>query len=504
MSWLTSQRPIISRSTSVLLTGAALSLLGLAGCETTGDPTVDLPNSSSTSSKFIEVSVSAATVLTGPTQTLKSNRFLVGRLRDQVTGLTEAQGVLNLRPSTLLDSLPGRLTHPRLESVVLLAPFEQIYGTATVPLRYDVLPLAQKLDERVVYGADSKPVVGPDALGTGLSAPLNATYQLTQTATDGSGATITTTAPDLVVRQALLSPSQPNPQLSAVFEKLKARTFAQADLDAVLPGIVIAPSAGYEGSIVAFGRGAVGAQLKFRFSYDSVTQTSPDTIRVPRVRTYSLFFGPSRGASGAGAAEDPRYYTQLTNDRTGSALASLTNQSDAIPAAALGGHSYMQAGIGLGTRITFNDLDKLNTLRNTPGIAINQAELRVPVQPYTTGLFPNPTGFYALEVGIDNKVLLRTTNQITTERVVPSESNISQMLLNPVSSNPYYSFSMTRYLQEYLTPKGLGVDETGAPLPLPAALVLTPTLRSTTSLSLDRAVLDANNIILRVYYSQLR
>lgn len=504
MSWPTSQRRNFSRSAAVLLAITALSLVGLAGCQTTGDPTVDLPGSAATSSKYVEVSVSAATVLTDPALTLKTNRYLVGRLRDQVTGLTEARGVLNLRPSTLTDSLPGKLKNAVLESVVLIAPFEQVYGTGTAPLRYDVLTLAQKLDEQVVYAAIDSPTLGKQALATGLSAPLNATRQVTQTASDGSGTVITTTVPDMVVRQTLLSLGQNNPLLTTVFQTLNATVFSQADLDAALPGLVLAPSAGYEGSLVAFGRGTVGTQLKFRFSYDSV-QTAPLPIAKGR-RSYSLFFGPGRNAasSGPGAPEDPRYYTQLTNDRTGSALADLTSQSHDVPAAALGGRTYLQEGIGLGTRITFNDLSQIEKLRNTPGVAINQAELRVPVQPYTTGLFPNPAGFYALEVGADNKVLLRTSNQITSERILPTESTYGQMLINPNTSSPYYSFLLTRYLQAYLTPKGLGVDEAGNPLPLPAALVLTPTLRSTTSLTLNRAVLDANAIVLRVYYSQLR
>ena len=531
-SWLTSRRLLLPLLKPA---GALLVLLGLAACETTGDLTVDLPGRKATGSKFLDIAVSASTVLLDPNLTLKSDRFLVGRLRDQVTGLTEAQAVLNLRVSTSLDSLPGRLTGPgrrapELESVTLLLPFEQVYGTATAPLRFDVLALRQPLDDRQTYTAASKPDVAPAAIATGLSAPLNATRLLMQRATDGTGTLITTTAPDLVVSQVLQAAGQPvKPLYASIFDKLKGSTFARADLDAVLPGIVLAPSAGYEGSIVGFGRGRVGAQLRFSFSYDSV-QTDKEPVR--RRRTFSLFFGPSRngaGTAGGGATaltSDPRYYSYLISNRAGSPLAALNTTADAVPAAALDGRTYLQDGIGLGTRIAFQDLKPLQELRNTPGVAINRAELLVPVQPFTSGVFPYPASFYLLEVDAANKVLVRpgTANQGATERVVQQDGANPQgsgagavaALTNTGSPNPTYSLLMTTYLQAYLLPNGLGPR----PDDLPTALVLTPTLRQvpvvvqnnggsriievTPPLTLNRAVLDANNIKLRVYYSQLR
>lgn len=507
-----------------MLAGVLFGLSGLSACETTGDLTVDLPDTKPTSSTFLELPVSGATVLLNPALTLKTDHFLVGRLRDQTTGTTEARGVLNLQLDALRpDSLPSKQPNATLESVVLLAPFEQVYGTATTPARLDVLPLAQKLDERVVYTASSAPSVGAQPLATNVSVPLNATRQVTQTA-EGTGATVTTTVADPVFRQVLQTTGgSANPLFASIFQKLNAPSLAQADLDALLPGLVLAPSAGYEGSIIGFGRGSVGAQLRFNFTYDSV-QTAPlPTVR--KRRSYGLVFGPGRGGSGAGTAQDPRYYTYLANDRGGSPLAALTGQSAVVPAAALDGRSYLQEGIGLGTRIVFSDLAKLEALRNTPGVAINRAELQVPVLPFTSGVFPYPATFYALEVDGQNQVLTRTVDQVVTERIVQRDGYNQQRndyeaaatLVNASSTAPYYSFVMTSYLQAYLTASGLGTDATtGASLPLPAALILTPTLRGTTvaastglgkvtpSLTLNRAVLDANNIRLRVYYSQLR
>ncbi len=504
--------------------GALLALLGLASCETTGDPTVDLPGTAATSSRFLDISVSASTVLLTPNLTLKSDRFLVGRLRLGQARHLVAQAVLNLRPSTSLDSLPGRLAGPgraapALESVVLLAPFEQVYGSASTPLRFDVLPLSKRLDERQTYtAATPPPEVGSPALATGLSAPLNATRQVRDTTTDRTPVSLT--VPDLVASQVLQAAGQPiKPLYASIFDKLNSSSFTQADLDALLPGIVLAPSAGYEGAIVAFGRGRIGAQLRFTFSYDSVRKAPEAPVR--RRRSFSLFFGPGRNGAGAAAGSDPRYYSYLVTNRAGSALAALTSGAAAVPAAALDGRTYLQDGIGLGTRIAFQDLTQLQELRNRPGVAINRAELLVPVLPFTSGVFPYPPSFYLLEVDAANNVLVRsgTASQVPTERVVQRDGANPQgsgagavaSLTNLGSTNPTYSLVMTSYLQAYLLPKGLGPGE------LPAALVLTPTLRQipvidsegrinqlTPSLTLNRAVLDANNIKLRVYYSQLR
>jgi hypothetical protein len=502
MSWLTSR----NRSFGVLTVLVGAALLGLAGCETTGDLTVDLPGIETAPPTYLDLPVSTSTVLLNPALTLKSDHYLVGRLRDEVTGVTEARGVLNLRPSARLDSLPGRLLNSKLESVVLLAPFEQVYGTASAPLRFDIFPLTQRLDERVIYTAASKPLVGTNPIATGLSASLNATRQVDQTAADKSGTVITIASPDQVVAQVLQKDkTTPNELFTRIFNKLNSVTFAQADLDGVLAGIVLAPSAGYEGSIVSFGRGRVAAQLKFSFTYDSV-QTAP-LPNVSRRRSYSLFFGPGPTSTGSAAAEDARFYTQLTNDNSNSLLAALTDKSKALSAAALSDRSYLQAGLGLGTRIAFTDLTQLQTLRNIPGVAINRAELRVPVQPYTSGVFPYPTTFYALEVDAGNNILTRTVNGVSTERIVQRDganqqgtgNDASAAFLNSGSTGPYYTYLMTDYLQAYLTTNALGTD-----VPLPAALVLSPTLRSTPSLTLNRAVIDATNIRLRVYYSQLR
>jgi hypothetical protein len=204
---------------------------------------------------------------------------------------------------------------------------------------------------------------------------------------------------------------------------------------------------------------------------------------------------------GGATASDPRYFTQITNDFSGTPLARLATSSDAVPATALGNSAYMQEGIGLGTRIRFTGLE---ALRNKPGLAINRAELRVPVKPFTNVLFPNPGAVFAVEVDAGNRILQRTVTSILYDRVVQADganprginTEALALLNSSASSQPYYSLFITNYLQAYLTNSLDGA--------LPEYLVLVPNIHRSPTLALNRAVVDADKIRLRVFYSQLR
>jgi len=66
-------------------------------------------------------------------------------------------------------------------------------------------------------------------------------------------------------------------------------------------------------------------------------------------------------------------------------------------------------------------------------------------------------------------------------------------LVDAGGAQPYYSLLLTSYLQAYLNNQLDGN---------PDALVLVPNIRSSATLALNRAAIDAANIRLRVYYSK--
>ena len=494
MNWLT------SRCAPLLV---AASALALASCDKGTDLNVDLPDTAAINTEYQDLPLDVATVRLFPVQTLKTNNFLVGSLADNVAGRTDARAYLNVVGSSATDSLPSKLPRPVLDSVVVVMGFDKVYGSATTPVQFDVFKLATPLDERQVYDAATATALG-DVLRQNVSSRIDRTRQ--QVVTPAVAATLTaaavpavlTTVPDQTVRLLLqrrafvATPSRPaitaidSAPLSNLFDQLKQPNFTQAKLEAELKGLAIVPSASHSTSIVSFGR-TLEARMVVYFH-------AADTLR----RSYSALFGPVYGGfSGTASSRDPRYYTQILNELP-PALSALTSRAGFVSQAALGGTSYVQEGTGLGTRVTFTG--PIEDLKKITGLTVNRAELRVPVKPFTNALFPNPAALYAVEVDANNNVLQRTVNFASFDRVVANAVDQfgnpipAQSLLNDgATGQAYYSIPVTNYLQSYLTGKLDGN---------PTALVLVSNLRTSAALSLNRAVLDAPKVTLRVYYSK--
>ncbi|MCC3153372.1 DUF4270 family protein [Hymenobacter sp. BT770] len=498
MNWLT------SRSAPIV----ALAALALASCDKGTDLNVDLPDTTSISTEYTEYKdplLDVTTVRIAPVQTLKTDHYLVGRLTDNVAGTTEARAYLNVVTGSANDSLPAKLTTPVLDSVVLVMGFDNVNGSSTTPARFDVSSLQAPLDERLAYNSESVTPIGA-ALGQNLVSRLDRTVQVV-TDTTTKPATTKTVA-DQTLRLVMLrtaataapfapAPAVASPFFTDFFAKLRSAgtSFTQTQLDGLLKGLAIEPSAGYSSGIVSFGR-SYNARLAFFFHDDAVAAPAPPKRR--HWNSYSIFLGPVFSSAGGAGASDPRYYTSLKNNQTGTPLSALSDATQAVTSVTLNGTSYVQEGIGLGTRVTFKGLDKL---LSTPGLTINRAELRAPIKPFSNSLYPNPQYIYALEVDASNKVLQRIVNFLPSDRVVQADGTNQLGISNPAIGNlvdasttqPYYNLLITSYLQAYLANKLEGQ---------PTSLVLVPNIRTSTALSLNRAVLDAANISLRVYYSK--
>ena len=496
MNWLTSRCAPL----------AALAVLGLAGCDTGTDLNVDLPDTTAINTEYKELSLDVATVRLVPVQTLKTDHYLVGRLADNVAGSTEARAYFNLVPGgTISDSLPSKLPRPLLDSAVMVMGFNKVYGSATTPVRFDVSLLQEPLDERQVYDSDRTTTPGA-SLGQNLSSRIDRTQRVTvpamaATATSPATPAYTITASDQTVRLLLqrrayaATPTQPaiaaieQPAVAALFTRLTQPNFNQAALDAIFKGLSVAPSAGHTSSILSFGPTFDSRMVLYYHSADTALR-----------RSYAVYVGPIYSRRGGASARDPRYYTQITSTLP-AALAPLATGSGAVPPSVLGGNSYVQEGVGLGTRVTFKGLADLEKQAQESGLTINRAELLVPAKPFSNALFANPTQLFAVEVDANNNILQRTVNFQPYDRIVQADganplgvgANAAGNLVDASTTQPYYRLLITSYLQAYLSNRLEGN---------PASLVLVPSARTSSTLALNRAVLDATNIRLRVYYSK--
>ncbi|WP_073105721.1 DUF4270 family protein [Hymenobacter daecheongensis] len=482
---------------------SAVLLFATAGCEDPNDLGVELPGTAPINTEYRDYPVTASTVLQTPVETLNSTHFLVGRLRDEKLGTTTAKAFLNLQIASIgTDSLPNQYLNPILDSVVVVAGFDQVYGSSAKPVSFDVYGLASSLDERSIFNSATTVPLLPSPIGEKRLSSLSRT-KLEVRATGlktkkdlAVDSTITVPVPDRTVRLKLYRkaagtlPEIPSAFVQNLFTAIKdkATPFTQAKLNEAWKGIALQPSDNHSGSVVGFNRAFENRVL---FYYHVVGGKKTPT-------PFSITFGNN------GSANAPRAYTQIRSELT-APFDQLTDGTKSVLPTAPDQATYMQEGVGLGTKLEIPGLAELIT--NRQGLAINRAELIVPLKPETNLVFQAPKQAVLYELDATNKILQRTVNISPFERLVQSDGANQQGADAPATAafidqsrtTKYYSLTMTSYLQSYVY-DALGGER-------PAALMLYPVVRyspRSLGLTLNRAVLDAQNIKLRVYFSKLR
>lgn len=519
------------RLASVSLLSATLLFMA-AGCEDANDLGVELPGTTAADTQYRDFAVTASTILRDSIETQKADRFLVGRVRENVLGSTAATAFLNLKLRPLVaDTLPsgvasaaGVAPNPVLDSLVLEMPFDEVYGSAATPLRVNVLQLTQRLDDQTVYNSSS-------AVAAGTEIARNLTARLDGTKKDSAGVKpnrIQVTVPDRTVRLKLHGGGQVSALANEVFTRLKATGFNQAILDAAWQGVALQPAADFSTAVVGLqsnlitnnNPGTTRTRAVFYYRYTNKKNTGTLNGR------YSIALGKGSFSS---LNDAPRYFTRITNELpTNSPLTRLAGTSGATQAVAAtetNGLVYMQGGNGFAAKLKVPGLEELKLLAKpqadgSPAIAINRAELLIPVKPFANLLFSLPSRSFLSEVNSSNQALYRPLLNTRVERIVLRDGvpqtgqGLGSIADDPQNGAGYYqnaavaqlyslsdvnqSFSMimTGYVQAYV------YDQLGGTAP--AVFILSPSLRNSFGLDLNRAVLDASAIRLRVYYSKLR
>ncbi|OON70924.1 DUF4270 family protein [Hymenobacter sp. CRA2] len=474
------------------------ALFSLGSCEEdVTDLGVNLPGTtpiSTTYEDFAATPIQASTVLQTGLPTALKDHYIVGRLQDGNTrGQLEAKAFLQLTqlasPTSLGDLLPSKYAaqNPRLDSVVLFAGFDQVYGSARDNISISVYNLAQPLDERASYNSASTVPLG-QPVRTAIPALINRVIRNKA----GNQDSIL-----LPLRLPLKKTgTESSPFVDDFFNNFLKTTTSERITDQQLeskwPGIALLPAS--SGTAIGFNR-SPASKIVF---YYRVTPTATDTMTR---RTYNLYFNDPGTLGNA----SPRYFTNINYDLTGagSPFGVLQGNSTAeVPFINSGGTTYAQEGTGLATKLVIPGLETLRIRQQTENLIINRAELIIPARPYSTGQFSAPAQLYLYELGSDNSVLTYLNGVTPTERAVQQDGySVTTagkeepfVLRDTSATSKYYTGLMTSYVQAYAKNQLAG--------PLPAAFLLSPTLRRGGTLSLNRAALDASNIRLRVYYSK--
>ncbi|GAA4390248.1 DUF4270 family protein [Hymenobacter koreensis] len=464
----------------MLLTSA---LFSLGSCEDPNELGLELPGTTSITTQYRDFPVTASTILQDSLPTLKRDLWLAGRLRDVNTEATiTASSALNLIVSG--DSLPSAFTGATLDSVVLYAGINKVYGIST-PASFEVRRLTTRLSETAVYNANTAiPATGAPIALTG---PVKLNPVSRQLVAPGSATDTTTRLVQVPLHMTLSKKVNPNPFFVNVFNELNRGGFTQQTLNGIWPGFALAPAASMQNTILGFNR-TPEAEVFFYFSV-----TGPGR---PRSLRYRLYYGDA-AANGSGAAA-PRYFTHIDYNRAGGRFAGLNTDADSVRSDLSNNLVYAQGGTGLAAKLTIPDL---NALRGPQGLIINRAELIVPIRPLSNVQFALPNQLYLFEANKRNRILQRVVVAEPKERVVQADGQNPRGTDNPGAltvvdignGNRAYSMSLTAYLQAYISNQLEGE--------LPSGFILRPTLLSAGQLSLDRAVLNASDIRLRVYYS---
>ncbi|OGX92238.1 DUF4270 family protein [Hymenobacter coccineus] len=325
--------------------GLLLAVVLLAGCKK-GDginDSIPAPAAVNRLAFFTDtVTVRTSTVLIDSIISSNNSGLAVGRYVDPLFGTVTGRGYFSL---TLDSPLAVDQTQVYDSLALDIMSDNYRYGDSTVVQRVEVhqLPNALRTDGKFYYTKDDVPY-NATVLGQRRFRPGNKVKKLHIRMSD-------------VLGQALWNAGQTN-QLTQ-----------QAQLGRYLNGLALTPGASDNGAILRFGAAGV-LRLYHHTANDPAT-----------VLTYTF--------TGGGSAT-PHFYHLETN-RTGTALAGLTNFRQSLSSMATGNRSFLQSTLGVYTRLEFPYLRSLNQFGSSlvlnsatlqlavPGAAPNNAIARLPV-----------------------------------------------------------------------------------------------------------------------------
>jgi hypothetical protein len=379
-----------------------------------------------------------------------SRPVLAGRVSDGDFGTISARTFAEVSlPSNNLkfDANTGA------DSLVLSLGYTSYFGDTTAVTSLSVYELDTVFSEKRTYFTTTSLPTKSTPLGSVSFQP-----RPTGTRPAGSASTTARSTPTVKIRLS----TELADRILAQSEK-PALANQQAFVEQLLKGISLAPTPGSAGGAV------LGFNLQSDSTYLSLYYTSGTTKK--RVKFPFLDVQPR--------------FNQISVDRSGTPLAGLVNSGDIVPSGQTGDVTYLQSGTGLRTKITFTE--DLSALKALGTVAINRAELVVPVQ---KGLFDKsavPPLVYLYETNETNRIL--TANDGTTPRRVLQRGSPAELVYN--ADKKEFSANITSYVQGLVystatTPKSLLISS------------------SVNGNLINRATLSASptdRVRLRVYYS---
>ncbi|MHC2990821.1 hypothetical protein OB13_04205 [Pontibacter sp. HJ8] len=386
------------------------SIAALAACEDPKDIGLDLQDENLIGTEFTDtLTIQTGTVFQG--DSILSYRMasaVVGQYADPVLGRTRATAFTEVGLGGTNVTFGN---NAKADSLVLTLDYGFKYADTLAAMQVQVHRLTGAFDEKASYFTNSQLSYEPAPVGTAAFKPMIEVVDVNGTKT----------------KRTKLLRVKLSPELASQFVAQSGQsTFSnQSSFVNFFKGLALLVAEDTNGSLVGFNLNSTSSALTLHYTAGDGTK-----------KTHAFILG-----SGG-------YFSQLTTDRTGTALEGLQANGSFIPSSSTGGDSYVQAGTQLLTKLTFPGLEALKALHGE--VIINRAELLLPVKSASTdNNLPVPPQMVLYEANSTNRILRDATG---TQRAVQQDGASANATGRPASlvydkTRGQYSLNVTSYLQ---------------------------------------------------------
>ncbi|WP_018476430.1 DUF4270 family protein [Pontibacter roseus] len=445
------------------------SFAALTACEDPTDIGLELQDENLIGTEFTDtVTIQTGTVLQSDSiVSYRAATALVGRYADPVLGVTSAATFAEIGLGGTNVTFGN---NAKADSLVLNLDYSFKYADTLQDLQVQVHRLTGAFDEKTSYFTSSEIAFEPAPLGTKAFKPRVEVVTVDGTSTKKTKILSIKLSPELA-NQFVAQSGQP--------------TFTnQTSFLNFFRGVAIMSPDGANASVLGLNLNSNSSNLTLHYTAGDGTK-----------KTHVFVIG-----SGG-------YFSRITTDRSGTAIANLQTKGSFVPSTETGGDTYVQAGAQLLTKLNLPHLEQLKTLQGN--LIINRAELLIPVKASSTGNnLPVPPQLVLYETNGSNRILTDATG---TPRAVQIDGAPVALTDNPAAiaynkTKGYYNINITSYLQALL----LGQKQNDGLL-LGAAIVTADQQSRTRLISAQlnpyRAIItntEAQPVKLLLYYSKLQ
>jgi hypothetical protein len=453
------------------------------------------------------LTVDASTILLDSISTSNTDNLLVGRYTDPLLGVVEASSYFHVANADTLRSAvdtAGRkavkwLRYPsKVDSIRFVLPYSLYQGDTLQTQTFTLSQLSDDalLDATKTYYSNSD---APALKSTILGQVKNVKIRPIKNKNIISGA-----ARFDSLRIPITDPTFVNFVVSQRDVTIKDNVLIGTGFRSKIRGMALSSTSNKNAALVGFSvadnsYSTIKIYYNYSYTYTLLNKAGTAdsiTVKVDTVKANNLYVGlySTTAQGGKGAPVNARF-NKITTSRTGS-FSKLVKVTDGLKSALSNNLVGVQSSSGMAMKVNFTTLAKLKERQD---IAINKAE--IVLEPQNSSSITLPQSLVLMESTKDNRLLRSTSAGDGSIVYVSSLGDTYYAVYNSKSNN--YSFNITSSLQNILSGriKTNGWVISANNIVSTANGVSPISGRNIVSSDVNRAIFDAKNIKLKVYYT---